>query len=285
MATLASLAAAAASATTTTTRLSTPSPTLISAAAAITSAAGATTPRASAVALYNHVRDAVAFGFTGAFDGAAPEATLAAGRGHCTPKGALLAGLLNTLDGVTARQRFVRLDGGVLRGLLGDDPAPVVHSYVEVTIADGGDERAGGGGGAAGTCAAADIAGPSPPPSFCATPPPTPPRPIRIDGYVVDKRLAAAAAARLAAERRPSGYGIHAAGCSDWDGTADCFVQMADEAGQVSRDWGGWDEPAAFLDSADNPQRLPALARALFWIPAAVINRRIDALRAEDGGR
>ncbi|KAK1868347.1 hypothetical protein I4F81_010836 [Pyropia yezoensis] len=197
MATLASLAAAAASATTTTTRLSTPSPTLISAAAAITSAAGATTPRASAVALYNHVRDAVAFGFTGAFDGAAPEATLAAGRGHCTPKGALLAGLLNTLDGVTARQRFVRLDGGVLRGLLGDDPAPVVHS--------------------------------------------------------------------------------------DWDGTADCFVQMADEAGQVSRDWGGWDEPAAFLDSADNPQRLPALARALFWIPAAVINRRIDALRAEGG--
>lgn len=100
---------------------------------------------------------------------------------------------------------------------------------------------------------------------------------------MVDKRLAAAAAARLAAERRPSGYGIHAAGCSDWDGTADCFVQMADEAGQVSRDWGGWDEPAAFLDSADNPQRLPALARALFWIPAAVINRRIDALRAEGG--
>lgn len=268
MATAAAVAAAAAAATTTTTRLSAPSPTLVAAAAAITAAAGATTRRASAVALYNHVRDAVAFGFTGAFDGAAPEATLAAGRGHCTPKGALLAGLLNTVDGVTARQRFVRLDGGVLRGVLGDDPAPVVHSYVEVTIVDG-DEGTAGGAAAAGACAA-----PSTPP----------PRPIRIDGYVVDTALATAAAARLAAESRPAGYGIHAAGRGDWDGTTDCFVQMADEAGQVSRDWGAWDEPAAFLASADNPQRLPALARALFWLPAAWINRRIDALRSEGGG-
>ncbi|GAB0493961.1 hypothetical protein MMPV_005249 [Pyropia vietnamensis] len=275
MAALASLAASAASATTTTTRLSAPSPTLTLAAAAITAAAGATTPRASAVALYNYVRDTVAFGFTSRFDGAAPEETLATGRGHCTPKGALLAGLLNTVEGVSARQRFVRLDGGVLRGVLGDDPAPVAHSYVEVTIADGGGE--GTEEAPAGTCAAPDA-------TTSPLPARPPPRPIRIDGYVVDAPLAAAAAARLAAERRPAGYGIHTAGCSDWDGVSDCFIQMADEDTQVSRDWGAWDEPAAFLDGPNNPQRLPALARALFGIPAALINRRIDALRNGGGG-
>jgi len=96
---------------------------------------------------------------------------------------------------------------------------------------------------------------------------------------VVDAPLAAAAAARLAAEGALAGYGVHAGGRSDWDGRTDCFIQMADEVAQVSRDWGLWDEPAKFLDSDANPQRLPLLVRPLFWVPASLINRRIDRLR------
>jgi hypothetical protein len=51
-------------------------------------------------------------------------------------------------------------------------------------------------------------------------------------------RPTAQAQARLAAEGRRLGYGVHAAGRNDWDGTHDAFSQFADAADMQLQDLG-----------------------------------------------
>lgn len=91
-------------------------------------------------ALYSCVQRELQVGLTRPFDSETPEQTLAQTlalrRGHCNPQGALPASLLNAA-GLRARQRFVGLRAGVLRGVLdGFGPDPVLPSFVEVDVGE-----------------------------------------------------------------------------------------------------------------------------------------------------
>lgn len=170
--------------------LSNPSEKVCEAAAGVLKLAGLqqeSAEREKAVAIFNFVRDEVAFGFTGRFDNATPDETLVSRRGHCNPQGALFASMCNAV-GVSARQRFVAIGSDVLRGVLdGFTPPRLLHSYVEVDI-DG-----------------------------CTR---------RLDAYIVGTQLFDAALQRLQDEHEVAGYGISSNGTIEWNGTSDAFVQM-----------------------------------------------------------
>lgn len=243
-------------------RISRPSPAVVQRAHQVVSLACAKTEREKAIALFLFVRDSVKFGFTHQFDTASPEETLEAGMGHCNPQGALFASLLQA-EGISARQRFVNLSPGVLRGVLSPPPARLVHSYVEVQLS----ERQGGVG-----MSGSDGSGKEGDKSRGW---------IRVDAYIADPALFHAARARLVEEKRLEGFGVHVHGSNDWDGMSDCFCQMADESTQVAQDLGVFDEPGLFYSSSRNFQRLPWLVRLFFRFIVAAPNSSVDAVRAE----
>lgn len=221
-----------------------PSPAVVRRANQIVSEAGAKTSRAKAIALFTFVRDSIKFGFTSKFDYASPEETLELQTGHCNPQGALFASLLQA-EGIPARQRFVNLSNGVLRGVITSASPRLVHSFVEVQIPDEDG------------------------------------RWIRVDGYIVDPLLFRAGRSRLIKEGRKEGYGMHVDGSNEWDGRSDCFSQMADESSQVSEDLGVFDEPRLFYDSQRNFQRLPWFIKPIFGLIAASSNSATEAVRRE----
>ncbi|CAB1116974.1 unnamed protein product [Ectocarpus sp. CCAP 1310/34] len=240
-------------------RISAPAPAVAKRANKVVSLAGATTPRAKAIALFVFVRDSIKFGFTNRFDAASPEETLEAGMGHCNPQGALFASLLQA-QGIPARQRFVNLSNGVLRGVLSPPPARLLHSYVEVKL----DGQVGDGDPPGSSELGQDSLGW-----------------IRVDGYIADPALFHAARARLVKENMTEGYGVHVNGANEWDGTLDSFCQMAEETTQVTETFDAFDEPGLFYSSPENFQRLPWPVRlVLGWIVKEP-NSSIDAIRAE----
>ncbi|CAM9946865.1 unnamed protein product [Ectocarpus sp. 6 AP-2014] len=239
-------------------RIGAPAPAVSKRANQVVSLAGATTPRAKAIALFVFVRDSIKFGFTSRFDAASPEETLEAGMGHCNPQGALFASLLQA-QGIPARQRFVNLSNGVLRGVLSPPPARLLHSYVEVQL----DGQVDGG------------------PPDCSELGQDSLGWIRVDGYIADPALFHAARARLVKENMTEGYGVHVNGVNEWDGTSDSFCQMAEETTQVTETFEAFDEPGLFYSSPENFQRLPWPVRLIFgWIVKGP-NSSIDAIRAE----
>lgn len=171
-------------------KLSKPSPKVQLTAAAILKEANLTESSSEArkaVAIFNYVRDTIQFGFTGRFDYATPDETLASKRGHCNPQGALFASLCQAV-GLSARQHFVTIDNHVLEGVLdGFMPPKLLHSYVEVDI--DGITRS-------------------------------------VDGYIAQKDLFEAARKRLEKEGKRYGYGVAVDGSIQFDGYSDCFVQM-----------------------------------------------------------
>ncbi|CAM9626530.1 unnamed protein product [Ectocarpus sp. 4 AP-2014] len=240
-------------------RISAPAPAVAKRANQVVSLAGATTPRAKAIALFVFVRDSIKFGFTSRFDTASPEETLEAGMGHCNPQGALFASLLQA-QGIPARQRFVNLSNGVLRGVLSPPPARLLHSYVEVQL----DGQVGDGG-----------------PPDCSELGQDSLGWIRVDAYIADPALFHAARARLVKENMTEGYGVHVNGANEWDGTSDSFCQMAEETAQVTETFEAFDEPGLLYNSPENFQRLPWPVRLVFgWIVKGP-NSSIDAIRAE----
>ncbi|CAN0382335.1 unnamed protein product [Ectocarpus fasciculatus] len=241
-------------------RISAPAPAVVKQANQVVSLAGATTPRAKAVALFVFVRDSIKFGFTGRFDAASPEETLKAGMGHCNPQGALFASLLQA-QGIPARQRFVNLSNGVLRGVLSPPPARLLHSYVEVQLD--------GQGGDAGPPDSSGLGQDS-----CRGW-------VRVDGYIADPVLFHAARARLEKEKMTEGYGVHVNGTNEWDGTSDSFCQMADETTQVTETFEAFDEPELLYSSPTNFQRLPWPVRLVFGLIVKGPNSSLDTIRAE----
>lgn len=236
-------------------RISAPSPAVVQRANEVVSLAGAKTPKAKAIALFLFVRDSIKFGFTSRFDTATPEETLKAGMGHCNPQGALFASLLQA-EGIPARQRFVNLSNGVLRGVLSPPPARLVHSYVEVQLPEGD-------GGDVGEEADENQDW------------------IRVDGYIADPELFHAARARLRKEGRKEGFGVHVNGANEWDGVSDAFCQMADEKSQVAEYLGAFDEPRLLYESPKNFQSLPWPVRMAFGLIVRGPNSSLDAVRAE----
>lgn len=213
------------------------------AAAAREATAGIEEPRAQAVALHDFVRDRVRFGWTGRFHDQRASEVLASGVGYCNTKSTLFVALLRA-RGIPARPRFVSLDARILHGLIDPGTPYVDHSVTEVWL-DG--------------------------------------RWIATDSYIVDRPAFAGAQARLRAEGRTLGYGVHRNGTTDWDGRRNAFAQFADPA-LAGPDPGAHPDIGALVDSGRALNRLGTVARWLFPAFARQANRRIEALRTSSAG-
>lgn len=208
-------------------------------------AAGAADDRERALRIHAFVRDRIKFGWQSAFYDVRASEVLEAGIGYCNTKSTLFIALLRAAS-IPARPHFVDLDARILTGLVNTRSDFVDHSYTEVWL--GG-------------------------------------RWVRVDSYIVDPPLFAAAQARLAAEGRPFGYGIHRHGTTDWDGRSDAFAQFVRDPPTpvpTRRDFGIYPDVLAFYRSADgvhNPRTGLFRVIAPFALPAA--SRAAESLRAE----
>ncbi|MEM7268006.1 MAG: transglutaminase-like domain-containing protein [Pseudomonadota bacterium] len=203
---------------------------------------GAADDRDKATSIFRFVRDEVWFGFGRGFWNQKASEVLALKRGYCNTKSTLFVALLRAAD-IPARQVFVEIDAAVLHGLIDPGTRYLDHSYTEVQI-----------GGAW----------------------------IATDAYIPDPALFRAAKARTAAEGRVFGYGVHAEGENDWNGTRATFAQYNLNATQplIGRRWGVFADMAAFYREAEETHnRLNGVLRAAFGALAASANENAQALR------
>lgn len=147
---------------------------------------GIATPRERAVAIHDHVRDAVAFGYTAHAYALSAADVNAARIGYSLTKSTLFVALLRAA-GIEARQQFADLDARVLHGLVDFHTQYVDHSTTEVLL-----------GGAW----------------------------VPTDSYVVDRALSEPAHRALAASGGRLGFGVQADGTCDWDGRAPAYAQF-----------------------------------------------------------
>jgi hypothetical protein len=203
---------------------------------------GLTTDRERALALYRFVRDDIAFGFTPDFDMATPSATLVHRRGHCNPKAALFASLLNSVH-LEARVRFFTIANDVLRGVFTQGtPERLSHAVVEVKL-DG---------------------------AF-----------LPLDGHVTDRPLFDAARARLAQEGRQLGYGAHRGGDIEWDGRTSCWSQLVDRATMALGEHGAYTDLMEFYGSDAYAQRRGLIGGLAFRLIGVSDSRRnLERVRA-----
>lgn len=92
------------------------------------------------------------------------------------------------LAGLTARFRPATISDSILRGIVTAVPR-LSHVFTEVKMADTW---------------------------------------LRLDSYIIDPPLRRAAVAKLRSEKKEIGYGCHVAAEGTWNGTSDCFSQVAD---------------------------------------------------------
>lgn len=85
-----------------------------------------------AIALHNHVRDEIAFGFTPYFDAASSEQTLDLRTGHCNPQACLMVDLFREA-GFEARFRPATITNAILKGVA-VTPPELSHVFTEVRI-------------------------------------------------------------------------------------------------------------------------------------------------------
>ena len=206
-----------------------------------------TTEREKAIALHDHVRERVKFGFNRYFDAGEPDYTLVCGVGHCNPKSRLLVALFRAA-GLESYQHFVVIPKDILKGAMPASrywmiPAELSHSYVEVKVEG----------------------------NWCA-----------IDSHIVDTPLLEAAQARLAAEGRALGYGVRVDSTNLWDGQSNAFSQfdrglMVEDHGRVQ------DLDAYFRSRRYRNQVLGMRFNTMFNLMGdagvAAINAHIEGLR------
>lgn len=204
---------------------------------------GSRDAREKAVRIHDFVRDRIRFGWAPAFYDQRASDVLAAGVGFCNTKSTLFVALLRAL-GIPARQHFVNISARILDGLIDPGTPYVDHSFAEVFL--GGTWH-------------------------------------RVDCYIVDRAMMANARARLAAESRPLGYGVHRNGVSEWDGRADAFSQFVNDGsvpGLTSADHGLHEDVGAFYASGRGANELTFPVRWLFGFFSRRANARIEAIRA-----
>lgn len=207
-------------------------------AAAREATAGIGDPRQQAVALHDLVRERVRFGWSGRFHDQRASEVLAAGIGYCNTKSTLFVALLRAV-GIPARPRFVSLDARILDGLTDPGTRFVDHSITEVWL-DG--------------------------------------RWVATDSYIVDRAAFEGAQARLRAEGRAFGHGVHRDGTSEWDGRHPAFAQFVDPA-MAGPDPGPHADIGALVDSRRALNRLGPVLRWFFPLFAREANARVEALR------
>jgi hypothetical protein len=195
----------------------------------------------------------IASGVPARLDEQTPALTLDDGVGDTSAKTALFVALLQAA-GLSARQHFVTIDHGILRGISAHGahrllPWEILHSYAEVEVEG----------------------------RWCS-----------VDSYALDYPLWRGATARLAFEGGLLGYGAHRDGTCRWSGRGHAFAQLA-TPDIVVEDHGAYASLREFrLDRVRATDRTKALAAPLLELargPAAAvsarcINESLDRIRA-----
>lgn len=207
---------------------------------------GLVTARERAVAIHDHVRDRIAFGYTAHAYALSAAEVQAAGVGYSLTKSALFVALLRAA-GIEARQQYVDINSGLLHGLIDFHTRYVDHCYTEVLL-----------GGA-----------------WVAT-----------DSYTVDRALWKPAQGALRASGRRLGFGVRADGSIDWDGRSPAFAQFVEGDSSLSRArWGSFRDAAAFYEATPGAwNRQTATTRVTFPLAAVAANEAANALRARGAG-
>jgi transglutaminase-like putative cysteine protease len=210
------------------------------------------TEREKAIALHDHVREHVKFGFNQYFDATDPDYTLACGVGHCNPKSRLMVALFRAA-GLESYQHFVVIPKDILKDAIPVSrywmiPAELSHSYVEVEVEG----------------------------TWCA-----------IDSHIVDTPLLQAAQARLAAEGRAVGYGVRVDSTNVWDAQSNAFSQF--DPGLTVEDHGRVDDLDAYFRSRRYRNqvlglRFNTMFKAMGNAGVAAINAHIEGLRGASTG-
>ena len=195
-----------------------------------------------ALAIYRHVKEHIAFGFTPRADHATPSETLRFGKGHSNPQATLFMVMLHEA-GIEARQHFVTNSNDLVHGLFPSYALPprwLNHSHVELKLAGEW---------------------------------------IPVDGYVLDSAYQRNAVALLKEEGRTLGYSAHVDGAMDWDGRSPCMAQLVTDD-MVVVDHGCFVEPELFYASPDYRHDFSELCLAMFGeFAAKPANERIESIR------
>jgi hypothetical protein len=211
-----------------------------------------TTEREKAIALHDHVRERVKFGFNRYFDAAEPDYTMRCGVGHCNPKSRLLVALFQAA-GLESYQHFVVIPKDILKDAIPPSrywmiPARLSHSYVDVQVEG----------------------------TWCA-----------IDSHIVDTPLLLAAQAKLAAEGRAVGYGVRVDSANLWDGQSNAFSQF--DPSLMLQDHGRVQHLDAYFGSSRYRNKMLGLRfNTMFKLMGdagvAAINAHIERLRGTSTG-
>jgi Transglutaminase-like superfamily len=198
----------------------------------------------AAVLIHDWVRDDIAFGLPGGFYNTSAVETLDAKVGYCNTKVTLFQALLRAVA-IPARIRMMDLSKQVLDGLFDPGTAYVDHAIAEVYLKG---------------------------------------RWIKVDSYVTDRRLMAAARKKLLKTHEQAGFGIHINGNSQWDGATDNFIQCLNDGSiqnYVLKDHGVFADVADFYQQAQQARNRSTFFSALaLRLGHSFINRQIQSVRA-----
>jgi transglutaminase-like putative cysteine protease len=206
--------------------------------------AGAKDEVEKAVLIHDFVRDAVSFGWAGAFYDQKASEVLESKIGYCNTKSTLFVALLRAA-GIPAKQHFVNINAKILEGILNPGTEYVDHSYTEVYLRGSW---------------------------------------FKVDSYIVDAKLANAARRRLQKENRLIGYGVHRNGVSNWDGTSNAFSQFLNDGSYKNlstRDFGVYEDIDAFYRSGNGVNELAFGLKLVVRFFVIGANHRAKALRDE----
>jgi hypothetical protein len=195
-------------------------------------------------AVYNFVRDDIAFGYNTSDDLSASQ-VLEDGIGQCNTKGTLLMALLRAV-GVACRFHGFTIDKALQKGAITGvayqlAPRSIIHSWVEIWSAD---------------------------------------RWIRLEGFILDRRYLQALQLQFAGHKGPfCGYGAATPDLQcppvDWVGK-DTFIQKDG----INHDFGLFDSPDAFY--AQHGVNLSGLKRWLFVHTIRhAMNRNVARIRGK----
>jgi Transglutaminase-like superfamily len=197
----------------------------------------------AAILIHDWVRDEIAFGIPSGFYESTATEVLDAKVGYCNTKVTLFQSLLRAVA-IPTRMRMVDLSAQVLQGLFDPGSSYVDHAITEVFLEN---------------------------------------RWVKVDSYVVDSRLVAAARKKLDATKNLAGFGIHRNGQGQWDGRSDNFVQyMNDESitNYVLKDHGVFSDVLDFYQTVPEARNRKTLTTALgIRLGHRFINAQIEKVR------
>lgn len=201
-------------------------------------------PKDKAIAIHNFVRDEIAFGFSSAFWNQKASQVLKEKRGFCNTKSTLFIAMLRSA-GIPAKQVFVDIKSEILFGFIDPGSGYVDHSYVEVYLNHGW---------------------------------------IKVDSFIVDKKLHNSALKKLNQLERNIGFGTVVGATSDWDGNSDSFSQYLPErvANLSKQTYGVYQDVGDFYAKNSNAINGGIINRLLFHFFASGANERIETLRMQN---